>query len=344
MADIFISYAHKDQAFVRRMVSTLEAEGFSVWWDHTIPPGQSWDSFIARGIKEAKAAIVVWSQNSVDSEWVKEEAQLARGSGKYLPVTIDGGEPPMGFTRIQAASLSDWSGDVRHPQWQMLLREARNLVGAAEANPSPTQPRAPAYHPPQTRPPPRKSGVAIVLVGAGIAAAAAPFLYFAQQRSFDSARQADAAPASAIAPDTAADAPTSSTVGAAPAPSTAAVQTNPTQQAEIQQLRRERDAALAQRTTTAAAPASAQDIVGTWAYTWRMADGNSATNTKRFFADGRMDSAGSGEGDGRWTLSGSRVSWHSGDGYTAEGTIANGQVTGIWRSRHTDGTFTMTRL
>ena len=64
MADIFISYAHEDQAFVRRMVPALEAGGFSVWWDHTIPPGQSWDTFIARGIKEAKACIVVWSNTT----------------------------------------------------------------------------------------------------------------------------------------------------------------------------------------------------------------------------------------------------------------------------------------
>lgn len=149
MADIFISYAHEDQAFVRRMVPALEGEGFSVWWDHTIPPGQSWDTFIARGIKEARACVVVWSSHSVGSEWVKEEASLARASGKYLPVQIDASEPPIGFTRIQAAQLVGWSGDGANLQWRMLLGEVRRIM---ETGGEPASQPRPNYSPsPQQR-------------------------------------------------------------------------------------------------------------------------------------------------------------------------------------------------
>ncbi len=62
MSDVFMSYSHKDTDIVRDLVRFVEAEGFSVWWDHTIPPGKTWDDVIARGIREAKACIIVWSR------------------------------------------------------------------------------------------------------------------------------------------------------------------------------------------------------------------------------------------------------------------------------------------
>ena len=144
MADIFVSYSHQDTDFVHKLVPALEAEGLSVWWDHTIPPGKTWDGVIARGINDAKASIVVWSVNSVVSDWVKEEAELAKGAGKYLPVQIGTDLPPMGFRRIQAADLRNWNGNAQDPQWRMLMVEAANLVRGNLAPPPP----APAPTPP----------------------------------------------------------------------------------------------------------------------------------------------------------------------------------------------------
>jgi hypothetical protein len=165
MSDVFISYAHEDQRFVRQVAQALEAEGFSVWWDHSIPPGQTWDTFIARGIQEAKAAVVVWSPHSATSDWVKEEATLARSGGKYVPVQIAGAEPPMGFTRIQAAQLANWNGSTENPQWQMLVGAVRNLVRERSGAPA-----APRYVTP-AEPPPRASAPPWAMIG-GIAATA----------------------------------------------------------------------------------------------------------------------------------------------------------------------------
>jgi hypothetical protein len=111
-----------------------------VWWDHTIPPGQTWDSFIARGIIEAKAVIVVWSRTSAASDWVKEEASIARNHNKFLPVQIDDAKPPIGFSRIQAAQLRNWDGNQNTPQWQMLTGEIRNVMNGVVS----TQPSAPS--------------------------------------------------------------------------------------------------------------------------------------------------------------------------------------------------------
>jgi hypothetical protein len=140
MSDIFISYAHGDTDFVRGLVKPLEAEMFSVWWDHTIPPGKQWEDIIERGIKEAKACIVVWSPAAMASEFVRDEARMAKEGGKYMPVLLGVDEPPMGYRRIQAANLSGWHGNAHDPQWRMLINEIRTLVKGEDAVPPPPPP------------------------------------------------------------------------------------------------------------------------------------------------------------------------------------------------------------
>ena len=39
MADVFVSYSGSDKARVAPLVAALEAEGWSVWWDHIIEHG-----------------------------------------------------------------------------------------------------------------------------------------------------------------------------------------------------------------------------------------------------------------------------------------------------------------
>ncbi len=140
MADIFISYSHEDTAFVRDLVKPLEAEGFSVWWDHTIPPGKSWEDVIVGGIRDAKACLILWSRDSIASRWVKDEATVALRAGKYLPILVGVEEPPMGFRQIQAANLVGWNGNARDPQWRLLITEIGNLVRGGGAPPPPPPP------------------------------------------------------------------------------------------------------------------------------------------------------------------------------------------------------------
>jgi hypothetical protein len=351
MSDIFISYAHEDQPFVRAMVPALEAEGFSVWWDHTIPPGKSWDTFIAKGIEEARCCIVIWSPHSVASDWVKEEATLAKA--KLLPVQMGVSEPPVGFRRIQAANLQNWNGDRANPQWQLLVQEARNLISTAGPASSGVQPR-PAYQPP---PAPRRTSRVLLGLGAAALVAVAAFVWFANRPPAQYAEEAP--PAVSQTQDAATTTPPEPAVETPAAVDASA--------AEIERLRRERDeSAAAQRAAeqraneereariqeqrrNEAAQRTADLVVGVWTGAIAWGNGDNRETVWTMEADGTMSNR-HGE-RGRWTLTGRRlyVTVRSNQDYdlTYDGTINSAGV--YSGNAHADmsggieGTFRFTR-
>ncbi len=86
MADIFVSYSRADRARVAALVAAIEAQGWTVWWDSAINTGQEFDSQIESELEAAYAAIVVWTQTSVASRWVRGEAREAADRGILVPV------------------------------------------------------------------------------------------------------------------------------------------------------------------------------------------------------------------------------------------------------------------
>lgn len=133
MTDIFISYKKEDAGRVLRLVEALRAEGFTVWWDHGIAAGSEWDRSIHQELNAAKVVIAVWSKNSINAPWVKEEALVGKNRGVLVPVKIDEVEPPLGFMMIQAANLVGWSGDRGDRRWPIFL----GAVAAVARNEAP---------------------------------------------------------------------------------------------------------------------------------------------------------------------------------------------------------------
>lgn len=120
MADIFISYANKDRERAGRLADALEACGWSVWWDRHIIAGQAFDVAIERELEGAKCVVVLWSVDSIASEWVKNEAAVAAERGVLIPARIDRTKLPLEFRRKQTVDLSDWNGDVGYEGFQAL--------------------------------------------------------------------------------------------------------------------------------------------------------------------------------------------------------------------------------
>ena len=152
MADIFISYANEDRERAAHVAAFLEAEGWRVWWDRRIPAGRSWRSVLEEALEDTRCMIVLWSENSVKSPWVAEEAEEARRLGKTLvPVLLQRVEPPIGFRTIQAADLIDWDGSADHPACRILAADLKSLLTPHdEKGPRPSRDFAPAPPPGRT--------------------------------------------------------------------------------------------------------------------------------------------------------------------------------------------------
>ena len=77
MADVFISYARHDKATASSLDKRLSDQGFSVWWDADLVASENFNDVIRREILEAGAVVVIWSDNSVRSLFVIDEARFA---------------------------------------------------------------------------------------------------------------------------------------------------------------------------------------------------------------------------------------------------------------------------
>ncbi|MDQ3195917.1 MAG: TIR domain-containing protein [Pseudomonadota bacterium] len=130
MADLFVSYASADREKARLLAETLIARGYSVWWDRTIPPGRIFDEVIQEALSAAKCVIVLWSQASVKSNWVKTEAAEAEARDILVPAIIENAPLPIEFKRIQSANLTDWDGETRHHEFAGLLKSIELMVNA----------------------------------------------------------------------------------------------------------------------------------------------------------------------------------------------------------------------
>jgi tetratricopeptide (TPR) repeat protein len=112
MAHVFVSYASQDRDRVQPIVDALQRAGWSVWWDRAISGGAAFDRAIEEAIDEARCIVVVWSAQSVESEWVRTEANEGLERGVLVPVAIDAVRPPLAFRRTQTLDFSDGNGDV----------------------------------------------------------------------------------------------------------------------------------------------------------------------------------------------------------------------------------------
>lgn len=128
LVDVFISYSHQDEAIAARLAETLVAEGFSVWFDRAIRAGTAWEHELRAVLANAKAVLVVWSQHSVASRWVRREATIARRTRRLVPVRIDTSELPEGFRSIETALLDGWDGGEDHAELQPLLAGIARLA------------------------------------------------------------------------------------------------------------------------------------------------------------------------------------------------------------------------
>jgi Flp pilus assembly protein TadD len=112
----------------------LEKAGHSVWWDRHIRGGAQYAQEIEAALKAAQKVVVLWSSGSVESPWVRDEAASGRDTGRLVPISLDGTQPPLGFGQYQTINFSDWSGRGRPRALPALVEALASAGNTATAN------------------------------------------------------------------------------------------------------------------------------------------------------------------------------------------------------------------
>jgi TIR domain len=150
--DVFLAYASDDRDIAKALVSVLHAAHISVWWDRTILPGETWRNTIQRALERSRAVMVLWSHESVNSDWVKEEAEWGRRHKILVPARIEDVPLPIGFRAIQTVDLSQWDQKTMTTPIQTLVEDLISLGVSVIHDPgSVTRSRKPESPTPSTR-------------------------------------------------------------------------------------------------------------------------------------------------------------------------------------------------
>jgi TIR domain len=129
MSDIFISYKREEQDTARKLASALESEGWTVWWDPKLRAGEHFDDVIEKALNEAKCVIVMWSERSVQSRYVRDEATYALGRDKLVPVAIENVNLPFRFKGVHTLSLLGWDGSRDFSEFRKLIDDIAAILG-----------------------------------------------------------------------------------------------------------------------------------------------------------------------------------------------------------------------
>ncbi len=110
MADVFISYSKQRPEPAKTLAEQLQSRGIEVWWDTSLKSGQAFDDVIREQLDAVDAAIVIWTPESVASQYVKMEAGIAYGWEKLVTVrTVDlaTNQIPEPFRRLHTDIVTD---------------------------------------------------------------------------------------------------------------------------------------------------------------------------------------------------------------------------------------------
>lgn len=132
---MFISYARKDRVIVAQIAQLLEKQ-FLVWWDPDLVFGDAFSDAIFDTIRTSKVFVSVVSEDSVQSIWVRKEADAARASGRpIIPVLIDATPLPEHLAKHNALNLAGETIDERNPRVAQFVRDIAIQIQSQRGRP-----------------------------------------------------------------------------------------------------------------------------------------------------------------------------------------------------------------
>lgn len=127
MTDVFISYKREERADCERIASKLRALQLDVWFDARLTAGESFSAEIEREVRRAKSVLVLWSPASVQSRWVRNEADIGRERGVLVAVQLKPCTMPIDFRDIHFDQLHNPNFGDDDPAWLKILSRVEVL-------------------------------------------------------------------------------------------------------------------------------------------------------------------------------------------------------------------------
>ena len=131
-ADIFISYKSEEEASARRIRQVLEDNGFSCWMaPDSIPAGSNYMKQIPQAIDRCKAMIILVSEKSQQSTWVKNEFSQAVTKDKLIiPYVIQDCELNDDFRFSMGTMQQVYAWKNEEEALRKVIKDLRDLLGA----------------------------------------------------------------------------------------------------------------------------------------------------------------------------------------------------------------------
>jgi hypothetical protein len=137
---VFISHSSTDKhRFVTDFASRLQKDGVDVWYDKwELLPGDSLvDKIFSEGIDQSDVVIIVISENSINSHWVKEELNSAvikkiEGKCRIIPIIIDNCSVPVCLKNSvyeKIENLNDYEESYQKVHASIFQRSIKPPVG-----------------------------------------------------------------------------------------------------------------------------------------------------------------------------------------------------------------------
>ena len=113
--DVFLSYSSKNQAVTNALCHFLEERKIRCWMaPRNILPGKEYGDVINQAIDTATIFVLVYSNDSLNSKWVRKETNLAVSAGKtIIPFRID--DCPLEGSMKTYLNDVHWIDAIPHP-------------------------------------------------------------------------------------------------------------------------------------------------------------------------------------------------------------------------------------
>ena len=96
---VFLSHSFGDSQLAKRIGDYLRNEGFEVWDNSQILPGENWAEQAGEALKNSDAMVILITPESINSSQVTYEVGYALGKkdykGKLVPVVSDTPKKPV---------------------------------------------------------------------------------------------------------------------------------------------------------------------------------------------------------------------------------------------------------